>query len=401
MRAHRRDLSGLRIVIVIGPLELGGAERQALLLARHLRDEHGADVSILGTAGRPGRFSQMCDELSIPWRLVYAPLPGTRPGLRGKVRETKHYLAFARELRRSRPDVLLPFMTIPNVACGLVWRFVGARTCIWNQRNADIEKLSRLLFRVIGRLVPTFVSNSTGGAAIVARYLGVDVRRVAVVHNGVELPPALDDRDAWRARIGAADEDFVACMIANYHTRKDHSMAIRAWREVVERLAVDGRRAVLALAGRNDGAQPELQALALELGIGRDVVFLGPVSDIAGLVGACDAGILCSHDEGLPNGVLEPMSAGIPVLGTRLPGTLEAVGVDGARYFVPAGDSSGLATRILELALDDDLRREVGAAMLRRIRTEFSAERMVESMVDLMVTGQVRPELRPTAGILP
>jgi glycosyltransferase involved in cell wall biosynthesis len=73
---------------------------------------------------------------------------------------------------------------------------------------------------------------------------------------------------------------------------------------------------------------------------------------------------------------------------------IEAVGAEGSTYFVPRGDSRSLADRILELALHDDMRRAIGAAMRRRIQTKFSTERLVESMVDLILTGQVRSELR-------
>ena len=32
-------------------------------------------------------------------------------------------------------DVLLPYCDVPNAVCGPVWRHVGARTCVWNQRG--------------------------------------------------------------------------------------------------------------------------------------------------------------------------------------------------------------------------------------------------------------------------
>ena len=38
------QLAGQRVIIVLCPLELGGAERQALLFARYLTQDQGADA---------------------------------------------------------------------------------------------------------------------------------------------------------------------------------------------------------------------------------------------------------------------------------------------------------------------------------------------------------------------
>src|SRR5579872_1770203 len=118
-------LTGTRIVIVLTCLELGGAERQALVLARHLVREYGARVEVWGFV-QPGRAAALCDEYGIPWRIVpFSWAEGKSGRLIGMVR-------FARELRRARPDILLPYTMWPNVLCGLIWRWAGAKACVWN-----------------------------------------------------------------------------------------------------------------------------------------------------------------------------------------------------------------------------------------------------------------------------
>ena len=66
-------LRGARVVLVFDSLELGGAERQGLLLAHHLAREDGAAVQVWGF-DRPGALTAHCDALDIPWRVVPAPL---------------------------------------------------------------------------------------------------------------------------------------------------------------------------------------------------------------------------------------------------------------------------------------------------------------------------------------
>ena len=44
-------------------------------------------------------------------------------------------------LRRARPDVILPYTMRPNVLCGVLRRLAGARFCVWNQRDAGLQRM--------------------------------------------------------------------------------------------------------------------------------------------------------------------------------------------------------------------------------------------------------------------
>ena len=64
-------LVGKRVLIVLGCLDLGGAERQAIHAASCLRRQ-GAEAEVW--AFRPaGRAAALCDRLGIPWRYVPEP----------------------------------------------------------------------------------------------------------------------------------------------------------------------------------------------------------------------------------------------------------------------------------------------------------------------------------------
>ena len=57
----------------------------------------------------------------------------------GIVRDFIEVVRFSRRIREAAPDVLLPYTWFPNVLCGLVWRFTGARVCVWNQRDSGVS----------------------------------------------------------------------------------------------------------------------------------------------------------------------------------------------------------------------------------------------------------------------
>jgi glycosyltransferase involved in cell wall biosynthesis len=128
------------------------------------------------------------------------------------------------------------------------------------------------------------------------------------------------------------------------------------------------------------------------------------VDDVAGLLGACDMGVLSSRSEGLPNALLESMAAGLPVVATDIAGVREALGIDedredrdapGEACLAPVGDSAAMAQRILALMRVPQQRAALGAANQRRIASHFAVDRM-GSRVAMLIADQLAGEVRAT-----
>lgn len=362
---------GLRMTVVLNWASLGGAERRALTIGHWLREGEGAEVEVLALTEEPGRAVELANELGISWRTVPIVWDGGRTG------KFKDVARLARALRAGKPNVLLPYCSFPNVLCGLLWKRSGAATCLWHQ--ADVSPFSRVRTSTRARAVrrtPVFVSNSEHGAEHLVREWGADPARIHVVRAGMELPRADSRREEWRERLGIAEDDFVACMVAHFRRSKDHATLLRAWRIIVDRLAESGRRAVLLLAGESYPMEDATKALAFDLRLEDSVRFLGVVSDVTGLVEASDLGVLSSFREGFPVSLLEVMVLSLPVAGTDIAGIREVVGPEGYAYLAPVGDHEQLADAILRLARDDALRRSLGESYRARVLSEFSNEKM-------------------------
>lgn len=335
-------------------------------------------MQVCGYAHTGGTTAQLCEYYDIPWKVIAYPTSRRN-------RERAHWLArFAWQLRREQPDILLPYTTVPNVACSLLWRWSGARLCIWNQRDAGFARFLRLQ-RWAAAQAPCFVSNSQHGSRFVSQQLRVADQRIHVIPNGVQLSPARADRATWRQRLGARADELLVCMLANLTAAKDHATLLKAWRIVLERMTPTICSLRLVLAGRFDVRYEALIRQAHALGLERSLCFLGPVDDVSGLLGAVDLGVYSSTDEGCPNGVLECMSAGLAVAGTDIPGIREALGTPGYPFLAPRGDANALADRLSELACDPQLRSHVGKQHRERIRREFNVEQMAERMTELIM----------------
>jgi len=91
-----------------------------------------------------------------------------------------------------------------------------------------------------------------------------------------------------------------------------------------------------------------------------------------------DVGLLCSHEEGFSNAVLEGMAAGLPMVVTDVGGNAEAV-IDGVTgYVVPAHNPELLADALLTVALADD-RALMGDRGRRRVVEKFSMNSCIDA----------------------
>jgi len=185
---------------------------------------------------------------------------------------------------------------------------------------------------------------------------------LAAVPNGVA------PRDIPSSR--AANTRPVVLCIGRFTPQKRHRTLLIA----LARLKRRGIAPRVQLVGTGP-REMSIRRLATRLGLDGTVEFLGQRGDVATLMAAADLLVLPSAFEGLPLVVLEAMSAGLPVVATRIGGTLEALGQDHP-WLVPPGRSRALA-EVLEDALNHPARRAgIGGRQQSRFRAQFTADRM-------------------------
>lgn len=373
-------LKGRRIVFILWSLHLGGAERQAFLVARALK-EQGACPHVMGFMGPPGPVADMCDEAGIPWSLLpYRLDPNRRDALANR-------LALLRALRRLKADGVITYCRDPHVDAALVWRFSGTRFCFWNQRDAGLLLRGGVMENLAARLVSRMLTNAEHTAKFLADTYHLSGERICVIRNGLVVREAVQGRAAWRRALGIPESEPVACMVANYHAFKYHDRAVRIWASVLRVLREQGfpGQPCLVFAGKDHGGVAGLKELARSLGIpDQSIRFHDFVEDVPGLYGAADVCLFYSRSEGCPNAVLEAMAAGLPVAGSDIPGLREAVGEEGYSCLAPEDDLKACAGKLAALLVDPEKRRTLGEKMKTRASQVFDLEACVQAHVELM-----------------
>lgn len=114
----------------------------------------------------------------------------------------------------------------------------------------------------------------------------------------------------------------------------------------------------------------------LDKGIEANVELLGWVTGSAKekLLAEAAVYVLPSYSEGLPMGLLEAMASGLPVVATTVGGIPDLVSDRVEGLLIPPGDCDAFADAIDELLRNPELRKSMGAAGLKKVRAEYSAE---------------------------
>jgi len=95
-----------------------------------------------------------------------------------------------------------------------------------------------------------------------------------------------------------------------------------------------------------------------------------------------DVFVMPSFTEGTPNSVVEAMACGKPIIASAVGGVPDMVG-DDAGLLVTPGDEQELASAMLLLARDSELRKRMGIAARQRYRELFSPKVVMPLMLDI------------------
>lgn len=239
--------------------------------------------------------------------------------------------------------------------------------------------VSRWLARRVSRLVA--VSGALSRELVEQWNVGPE--RVCAIPNGVDFDAFGHeaDVDAVRREFGFGPDTRVILNVGGLRPVKDHPTLLRAFVQVLR--SFPEARLLLAGSDFGKGLQPELEALAEDLGIRSAVFFPGIRHDVPRLLSLCEVYVNTSVFEGMSNTILEAMASRKPVVATAVGGNPELVSDGKTGYLIPPGDDRQLAERLVRLLGDPALAKTMGVAGRAMVERDHPMARMIQAYSDL------------------
>jgi glycosyltransferase involved in cell wall biosynthesis len=194
--------------------------------------------------------------------------------------------------------------------------------------------------------------------------------RIHVIRNGLDLG-ALDA--ALSKRGDTAPSRWTVTCAASMIDRKGFDTLLRGFAHFHALTGSPDARLALIGDGRR---RPALESLARDLHIASSTDFLGYLANPYPRIAAADVFVLCSHNEGISNALLEAMYLKKAVITTDVGGIGEFVDHGRNGFLIRPGDWQGVGYHLITLYRHPQLAEEMGARAHQTVRDGFSAARM-------------------------
>ena len=360
-------MNKIKVVHIVPMLSPGGAERVAVHIVRGLNRQRYEPFVISYTGRLACDLDRLLDEAGVEVRYL-----GKRPGFDYRMYSRVHCA-----LKDFRPDIVHTHLHVLRYALPsmLLLKQDSLLHTVHNLAEREIEPGLRWFQRyALHRgVVPVAVAEEV--ALSVERLYGI--QRCRVISNGIptdRYAQPQTPRKEWRAKEGFEDDDVLFVCVARFAPQKNHALLVKAFAQG----PASNPNAHLVLVG--EGAlQDRLEEQAKDLGLARQVHFLGLRTDIPDVLGATDVFVLSSDYEGNPLSVMEAMAAGLPIVSTAAGGVPDLIESGKEGYLVQPADFQGLSDSMAALSRNREARHSLGLAAARRARKNYDVSMMVQA----------------------
>jgi glycosyltransferase involved in cell wall biosynthesis len=252
--------------------------------------------------------------------------------------------------------------------------------------NSDIKQIKKY---PEGRFQLKFILNNINRIIYTSNIMreefieqGADRDKLVFLPNGVYIP------DFKRSYTECKNLLY----LGRFTATKDIEILIKAFRNTLDHYD----KINLTLVG--DGPEKDsIVRLTKKLGIEKNVNFTGFVDEPGYILKKCDLFVFPSKIEGLPNSLIEAMSYRLPCIATNIPGNLQLLGENDVDYSIGRGeftvteygvlfntsDVEGLSRAIGFIIENRDIREKLGESSYRRVKKHYDIESISNKYHDL------------------
>ncbi|MCH7972660.1 MAG: glycosyltransferase family 4 protein [Bacteroidetes bacterium] len=243
--------------------------------------------------------------------------------------------------------------------------------CVSHLRSMRSNGFTKQIADYANSKVTVYVANSETTKTH-WKNLGIDEKKIEVIHNAIELKDVKEVRD--NSKYSELRETKLGC-IANFDDAKGHDFLLRSFFELTKK----SDDYILFLAGKGSN-EKKIRNLVEELNIKNKVFFLGYVEDSYSILSFIDILLVPSKNEAFGRVILEGMVSGTPVIATKIGGIPEVIQDGFNGILVEYGDTKAFIDAILNLTNNELLIESITKNARSLVQEKFSIERYIKEI---------------------
>lgn len=363
-------MSKNKILVIINNLGKGGAEKQLLLLIKHLSLKYKFFILLIGDSDSSiGSSHHDCTLLKVEMN-----------GTILKPSNIKNLFKIRKFIKEEHIQVVFSWLFKPNFIAAILKLLSPKTFLIVSKRGSNhwFNKIHYFINKFIYKICNRIVTNSTDLKQEILSYNHVE-SKILVIPNGIELFESGYLTENHSNSTGFKREIVIGC-IGRFSPEKRYFDIIEAFYRTLE---VEKAIRLIIVGGR--GNFEIIKQTALELNIFDKCCFVGEVEDVSSHLRNFDIFLLASSSEGMPNSLMEAMAFGKPIVATNV-GAIPDLIEDGCNGFlVPPYQPKRISNCLLELINNKDLRDKFSKNNMTKIKL-FSCETMIKRYDELFKT---------------
>jgi UDP-glucose:(heptosyl)LPS alpha-1,3-glucosyltransferase len=252
--------------------------------------------------------------------------------------------------------------------------------------NSLAVRALRALRGRAARQVDRYVAISSEIRAGLLR-VGVDSARIVAIPNGIAVgrfaPVTALRKSELRAGLSLPADAVVLIYTGRLAASKGVMMLIDVWRELAREYPAAHLVIVGTGRGSFDNCEPALREFVAEHALGTRVTLTGSVANVHEYLQAGDLFVFPSDYEGFSLSILEAMTAGLPLVCTRVGIAAELEDQGRFGLLVPPKDRAAFRDAMRRLLQDAGLRADMGASARATVSASYSSSAEAGQYVEL------------------
>jgi glycosyltransferase involved in cell wall biosynthesis len=365
-------LSKIKLALAIRALNIGGAERQFLELAKNI-DKSKFDVVIYTMYEGPQ--DNIARELE---NVKFIHLKK-----KNRYDNVTFFRNYIKSLKEEKPDVIYSFLSEMNLFSLWTRKFLNKKhKVVWGFRASDMDlkkygKFPQLLFWLQKKFSPNvdkIIANSHASVKF-HKNMGFNVSKATVVHNGINVDrfkPSDEERVTFRKEHGLNDDDIALGIVSRVSYMKGYPILAKSMKKLMSEYP---NVRLFAVGGGEEAIKQECIELLGEYN--ERVTWFGEQKSVeSNFFNGLDIYTSSSvFGEGFSNSIAEAMCCELPIVATKVGDSHIVVGDTG--NMVKSEDVDSLYQGIKEM-IESDYKSK-GKLARERIVENFSTMSMIKN----------------------